>query len=144
MNTLDLIIEKAKAALNTASKKTGEAVEYSKNKLNEMQLTAELEKAFQKLGAVTYDIRRTGKDNQKLVDICMNEIDELSKRINEIKAKIKETKSTVACSECGKENPKDFTFCSACGAPLKVVVQADYEVMNDEQPQYNQNPPKSF
>lgn len=39
--------------------------------------------------------------------------------IDKLRAQLAEVKSTLICSACGAENPKDALFCTACGKSLE-------------------------
>ena len=59
MAALDDLMHKAKELADTVGKATGELVDDSRLKLQELKLSSELKDAYERLGSVTYDAMRT-------------------------------------------------------------------------------------
>ena len=118
MDTFDDFIGKAKNLVDLAGRKTSEAVEIAKLKMNRMQVNSEIQKTYEKLGAFVYKFRKTGDENNELIDICVNEIDGLLEKLNEIADKINEIKAAVRCPECSAVNDDEAIYCAKCGAKM--------------------------
>ncbi len=117
MATLDNLMNKAKELADSVGKVTGELVDDSRLKLQEMKLSSELKDAYERLGSVTYDSIKTGTQNQALVDLVVSEIDTIQKSLETLKTRAPETWEKY-CPQCGTTNGKEAVFCSKCGAPL--------------------------
>lgn len=120
MDTFDDFIGKAKNLVDLAGRKTSEAVEIAKLKMNRMQVNSEIQKTYEKLGAFVYKFRKSGEENGELIDICVGEIDELLGKLNDIADKINEIKAAVRCPECGAVNDDEALYCAKCGARMTV------------------------
>ncbi|MBC8545329.1 zinc ribbon domain-containing protein [Clostridiaceae bacterium NSJ-31] len=118
MDTFDEFLGKAKNLVDIAGKKTGQAVELAKLKMNRMQINSEIQKTYEKLGAFVYKFHKSGEENQDLIDICVDEIDSLIAKLNEISDKINELKSAIRCPECGAINDEEAIYCAKCGAKM--------------------------
>ena len=71
MAALDDLMHKAKELADTVGKATGELVDDSRMKLQELKLSSELKDAYERLGSVTYDGIKAGTQNQALVDLVV-------------------------------------------------------------------------
>ncbi len=58
MAALDDLVSKAKELADTVGKATGELVDDSRVKLQELKLSSELKDAYERLGSVVYEIGR--------------------------------------------------------------------------------------
>lgn len=110
---------KAKAAAVTAGKVAEEMVDTSKVKLREAKLSGEIKAAYQRLGNMVYDAMKNGKDNSRLVEMTVAELDQLLQE----RAELRSSGTTgaawqVSCPQCSTLNNQEFTFCSKCGAAL--------------------------
>lgn len=118
MDTFDDFIGKAKNLVDLAGRKTSEAVEIAKLKMNRMQVNSEIQKTYEKLGAFVYKFRKSGDENNELVAICVAEIDELLAKLSDIAEKINEIKAAMRCPECGSVNDDESLYCAKCGAKM--------------------------
>ena len=118
MGRFDDFLNKAKTVANVAGKKTGEMVELSKLKLQAVQLNGDIQKSYERLGAIVYEQEKTGTDSSYLIRVCISEIDALLVALNELNDKIADSKTSVKCPNCGAGNPAESVFCSRCGSTL--------------------------
>lgn len=118
MVSFDDLFNKARDVANLAGKKTGEVVEVSKLKLKAVQLNADIQKAYEKLGSIVYEQEKTDGNAAELIALCVSEIDLLFTEFNDINDKIAETKSTIKCHNCGAINSDEAIYCSRCGTTL--------------------------
>ena len=117
MGFMDDFFDKAKYVAVKAGEKTGELVEVSRLKLACVGLNTNLEKQYQKLGRIVYEMVKKEANNEEAVFQCVDEIDGLLQELREISGKLDGVKGNV-CSVCGKANLEDAVFCSYCGASL--------------------------
>ena len=108
-----------KDTLENAGKKTGEMVEVSKMKLQIAQQRAELSKAYEKLGAMVYDMMKSNAQDSSAIDVCIDEIDFIFSKIAEAEGKVNVLKKVSICASCGAEVALDACFCSKCGAKIE-------------------------
>ena len=108
MAALDDLMSKAKELADTVGKATGELVDDSRMKLQELKLNSELKDAYERLGSVTYDAIKNGTENKALVDLVVSEIDVPAS-------------GEKYCPQCGTSNGGDAVYCVRCGAPLSMA-----------------------
>lgn len=122
MAALDDLMHKAKELADTVGKATGELVDDSRLKLQELKLSSELKDAYERLGSVTYDAMKNGTENKALVDLVVSEIDGILQSLETLKAtkSVPETGEKY-CPQCGTTNGSDSVYCTRCGAPLTIV-----------------------
>ena len=118
MSCFDDFYAVAKDALETAGKKTEEAVEFSKLKLSVAGINSDLAKAYQRLGTVVYDMTKNDLHESALVDRCISEIDVLKSQKQQAEAELNARRKNVTCPNCGASCSKAAAFCSNCGTAL--------------------------
>lgn len=124
MAALDDLMHKAKELADTVGKATGELVDDSRMKLQELKLSSELKDAYERLGSVTYDGIKAGAQNQALVDLVVGEIDAIRQSLETLRsAKAAPETGEKYCPQCGTTNNKDSVYCSRCGAPLAMAAE---------------------
>lgn len=122
MAALDNLMNKARELADTVGKATGELVDDSRVKLQELKLSSELKDAYERLGSVTYDGIKSGEANQPLVDLVVSEIDQIKESLETLKATRSAPEAEEKyCPQCGTTNGKDSVYCSRCGAPLSMA-----------------------
>ncbi len=110
------ILNNAKSIINIAGKKTGIAVEASKLRLTVLQKKSMLQSTFERIGSLYYLQEKKGTlGDNSLMKICIEEVDTLSKEIEELNAKLGQLIKGIECSHCGTKNPADATACTFCG-----------------------------
>ena len=117
MATLDNFMNKARELADSVGKVTGELVDDSRLKIQEIKLNSELKDAYERLGTVVYDGIKSGARNQALVDLVVSEIDGIRRDLDSLKVKAPES-SERYCPQCGATNVKEAVYCCKCGAPL--------------------------
>lgn len=127
MDTFDEFLGKAKNLVDIAGKKTGEAVELARLKMNRIQINSDIQKTYEKLGAFVYKFHKSGETNNELIDICVGEIDGLLAQLDVISNKINDIKSSVKCPQCGTLNDQGAIYCAKCGAKMSVETAAEPE-----------------
>ena len=88
MAALDDLVSKAKELADTVGKATGELVDDSRIKLQELKLNSELKDAYERLGSVTYDAMKNGVENKALMDLVVSEIDGILQSLEQLKTEI--------------------------------------------------------
>ena len=116
MSAFDNLMDRAREVASLASKKTGTAVELSKLKLQSMQIRSQMQSTYERIGILVYEQEKTGTDNHELMSVCIQEVDALMVRLNEINVQISLIKDGVRCPNCDTSNPVDTAYCKSCGA----------------------------
>lgn len=92
MSTFDDFATSAQNLFDNACKATGEFVNTSKLRIERMNLKAELERAYQKLGKLHYSSAKNGQSEEDVqaennvierIDSLLKQISDLTDRINE-------------------------------------------------------------
>ena len=99
MSFLDDILDKGKTVVSSASKKTDTAVRFSKLKVKESQLNADIKAKNEKLGAVIYDMSKTGVKESEEFDALLAQIDEDYAKLAEVAAQLD---AALTCHELVK------------------------------------------
>lgn len=124
MGTLDDLFIKAKDLASAAGNKAQELAELTKIRLQAAQMRSDLDANYLKLGEIVYELQKAGTQNQDLIDMCIAEIEEQNRELDEINAKVNELKNEVKCPECMAANNKEAIYCSRCGVLLRTAEQA--------------------
>ena len=118
MGVFEDVMSKAKVAVDTAGKKTGDLVEIAKLKFAASEITGELKKRHHELGKLTYDSVKNDTDIKLKSNEIVNEIDELYVKLSIVNAQIDLIKNVVRCTDCGCSNSMESAFCNGCGCKL--------------------------
>lgn len=118
MGFVDELLDKAKYVAAKAGEKTNELVEVSRLKLACVGLSTNLEKQYQKLGHIVYDMVKSEENDEEAVFQCVDEIDQILAEMQEINGKIDEMKGNI-CPTCKKVNPDGAVYCCFCGGTLR-------------------------
>lgn len=130
MSFLDNVINTTKNAAATAGKKTDEALRISKLKVKTTQLNNEIKDKYEKLGALVYEMAKSGNKDNDAFDALIEEIDAANGELADIGRQLDELKGVVACTGCGAKTSVDNAFCPKCGAklpekPVEAAAEAD-------------------
>lgn len=119
MSTFDNVVDMAKDLAGTAGKKAEKVVELSKLKLRVSQINSEVKKAYEKLGSGVYHMKKTGYEDEGLIDSVVEEIDTLAAERTRVEEKIAKLKEQVVCETCGAKNKKEAVYCIMCGSRIQ-------------------------
>ncbi len=108
-------LNKAKEYAEIAYKKTGEAVNLGKQKIELASLNNKLDKAYQDFGKAIFDGTAVYEGN---AGEAAGLIRELQVKISELETIISESKNKKVCPECGKKMADDAAFCPYCGKQM--------------------------
>ena len=126
----DLMESSAKVA-DKVAKVTGEYIDKGKDKIDEMSLKNDLSKAQKQLGALVYALHKSGESNDELMNQYIEEIAEIERKLEEVRAEDKdegtavidvepeEVKELKYCPNCGQNVDEDDSFCKNCGNAVK-------------------------
>lgn len=110
---------RAKQIATVVKDKTGDLVETSKLKLDCVGINKDIQKKYENLGALVYQLKKNGETNDELVAKFVAEIDELFVKLQDTSAKLNERKSITICPSCKYANDENFDYCVKCGTELK-------------------------
>ncbi|MDE6727839.1 MAG: hydrogenase maturation nickel metallochaperone HypA [Oscillospiraceae bacterium] len=135
MSFLDNVINTTKNAAATAGKKTDEAFRISKLKVKTTQLNNDIKDKYEKLGALVYEMAKSGNKDNEAFDALIEEIDAANAELEDIGRQLDELKGVVACAGCGAKTAVDNAFCPKCGAKLPektVEAPAEADVIDED------------
>lgn len=129
---IDLACKAKETALDLANK--------GKMQAQLLDQQAKLSKAQRQLGALVYSLRKSGEDNEPLVEKYVESIDEIEQNIADLKTRMNggsytepeaevvieveddgeedAEAETKVCPQCGQPVEGEELFCSHCGAQL--------------------------
>ncbi len=133
MSFLDDVISTGKNVVSAAGKKTDEAVRFSKLKIKESQLNGDIKNKFEKLGALIYQMAKSGEKDNEQFDAYISEIDACYDELANIEKQFDELRNEVTCPGCGAKCKDENTYCPKCGAklPEKPAPEVIEEKVND-------------
>lgn len=132
MSFVDNVINTTKSVAATAGKKTDEAIRTSKLKFKSSQLNGDIKNKYEKLGALVYEMAKSGDKDTEAFDALIAEIDTAQTELVDIDKQLDELKGMVACPSCGLKTENDNTYCPKCGAKLPEKPAPEAEPVIDE------------
>lgn len=132
MSFVDNVINTTKNVAATAGKKTDEAIRTSKLKFKSSQLNSDIKNKYEKLGALVYEMAKSGDKDTEAFDALIAEIDAAQTELSDIDKQLDELKGMVACPSCGIKTENDNTYCPKCGAKLPERPAPEAESVIDE------------
>ena len=118
MDFFDDVVNKAKEAIDVASKKTGEVVNTQKQKFDIASLESKRAKDYAVLGEIYYNKIKDGAVEDENVSELVLAIKEKSEKIEKLKAEVNSAKNKRICPKCGAAIEQTSNYCNACGAKL--------------------------
>ena len=118
MDFFDDMVNKAKEAIDVASKKTGEVVNTQKQKFDIASLESKRAKDYAVLGEIYYNKIKDGAVEDENVSELVLAIKEKSEKIEKLKAEVNSAKNKRICPKCGAAIEQTSNYCNACGAKL--------------------------
>lgn len=118
MDFFDDVLNKAKEAIDVASKKTGEVVNTQKQKFDIASLENKRAKDFAVLGEIYYNKIKDGEAQDENISELVLSIKEKSEKIEKLKAEVNSAKNKRICPKCGAAIDQTSNYCNACGEKL--------------------------
>ena len=118
MDFFDDMVNKAKEAIDVASKKTGEVVNTQKQKFDIASLESKRAKDYAVLGEIYYNKIKDGAVEDENISELVLAIKEKSEKIEKLKAEVNSAKNKRICPKCGAAIEQTSNYCNACGAKL--------------------------
>ncbi len=135
MSFLDNVINTTKNVAATAGKKTDETIRVSKLKVKASQLNIDIKNKNEKLGALVYEMAKSGEKDTEAFDAIIAELDAANEELVDIEKQLDELRGVVACPSCGEKTDNDNTFCPKCGAKLPEKPAAEEPIVDEEKPE---------
>ena len=118
-NTFDDFVGTAKKCMDYAARKTSEAIDYSKKRIEKAQINNEIRSKYEALGRITYRMSEDkALDESKKIKTLIYEISKLKEDLADIDEILKTKSDSVFCQQCGSANDKSADYCSKCGKQL--------------------------
>lgn len=119
MAFFDELSKKINGVTATAAQKTKEMSEVSRLNTAMNEEEAKINNAYLQIGRL-YCEKHT-EDYEEGFEALVNAVNESEKRINDIKAQIREVKGISTCTKCGQDIHRGVAFCSFCGTPASAT-----------------------
>lgn len=116
--TASYAADAAADSARAAGKKAGQMVDVAKLNVQLFDLNGEYNDILRQLGQVMYDTHRGQVPEGVLVTGLLNQADEKSAKIAELKNRIADLKQAQTCPSCGEPCGRGDRFCRACGKQL--------------------------
>lgn len=135
MSFFDDVINTTKSAASTVGKKTDEVVTLTKLKTKRSQVNGDIKSHFEKLGQMSYEMKKAESADAAVFEAEVAEIDALYAKLAEIDLMLDEVRQEVTCTACGAKTKNDNSFCPKCGAklPVKPAAEVVPEEKKDEE-----------
>lgn len=115
MDSFDSTFQKAKDMFDIACKKTGEAVNVQKLRIDLTSVEHKLNKLYAEFGKLQFaKIKDCETDEQELSDLILD-IKEKLAEVDKLKGEITKLSGKINCPSCGATLPAAAQFCSRCG-----------------------------
>lgn len=118
MSEFDKWLAMGKNLANRAADTAGEIVTKGKEKIDCVALENQLSKAQRQLGALVYSLKKSGEENDDLINHYVEVIAAVEAKLNEQEAQEAEKYCVSICPSCGAEVSNEAGFCPRCGAKL--------------------------
>lgn len=105
-------------AAETAGKKANEFVETTKLNVAIMNLQAEIDSSYKKIGAAVYEAKSDDSITAEVVGRIIEEIDLKFDELRSLKEKISGLKKEKKCLRCDHDNDDQANYCVNCGEKL--------------------------
>ena len=116
--TASYAADAAADSARAAGKKAGQMVDVAKLNVQLFDLNGEYNDILRQLGQVMYETHQGRVPEGGQVTALLNQADEKSLRITELKTRISDLKQAQTCPSCGEPCGKGDKFCRACGKQL--------------------------
>lgn len=117
-STSDKFFAMAGRVADTAVKTTSNLVAKGKDTAERIVLEKRLAKCQQQMGALLYSQRKTGENNEALIQRYIAETDRINEQIARLNTPEVEAVVVHVCGGCGAEVQEDAMFCGGCGQKL--------------------------
>lgn len=116
MGLWDDVVSTTKKGVDIVGETAGDLLDKGKSVANVEKCKYNLKKAQQKLGEITYSAKRTGVENEQVINQCLAEIDTLLDQLR----KLRGTEAADSfCPKCGSACKGYSNYCANCGSPLQ-------------------------
>ena len=116
--TAGIAADAAAGGARAAGRKAGQMVDVAKLNVQLFDLNGEYNDILRQLGQVMFDTHKGQVPEGAAVTALLDQADEKSAKIAELKGRIADLKQAQACPVCGEPCGKSDKFCRACGGQL--------------------------
>lgn len=118
MSYFEEVISKTRSMAEVVGKKSAEAIEISKRKIELVDCKNKLNKAYAALGKLEYESIYGKVPEEEAVAKAVEGIDETANRVKKLEKDLQELLDTKICPACGSEVKNNSVYCSQCGAGI--------------------------
>ena len=116
--TAGIAADAAAGGARAAARKAGQMVDVAKLNVQLFDLNGEYNDILRQLGQVMFDTHKGQVPEGAAVTALLDQADEKSAKIAELKGRIADLKQAQICPGCGQPCGKGDAFCRHCGTPL--------------------------
>lgn len=118
MSYLDDVISKTRSMAEVMGKKSAEAIEISKRKIELIDCKNKLDKAYAVLGKLEYESLYGKVLDEEAVSKAVEDIDQHATKMKKLEEELNQLQNTKICPACGSEVKHNSIYCSQCGASI--------------------------
>ena len=116
--TASYAADAAADSARAAGKKAGQMMDVAKLNVQLFDLNGEYNDILRQLGQVMFDTHKGQVPEGATVTALLDQADEKSAKIAELKGRIADLKQAQTCPACGEPCGKNDRFCRVCGSQL--------------------------
>ena len=102
-----------------AGKAAEDTLRYTKLKLEEAELTAQVRRKLRRVGEMVYATHTGDPTDSEAMEEVLREIDGLRQVLREKEAQRLRLRGVRPCGGCGAVNDRENEYCTNCGQPLE-------------------------
>ena len=116
--TAGIAADAAAGGARAAGRKAGQMVDVAKLNVQLFDLNGEYNDILRQLGQVMFDTHKGQVPEGAAVTALLDQADEKSAKIAELKGRISDLKQALTCPACGEPCGRGDKFCRHCGGAL--------------------------
>lgn len=116
----DEMLNRTRNMAEAFSEKSAKAIDVSRKRIELIDTTKKLEKAYAAFGRHQYNMLHGETVSESIMESTAEEIEELREKVKKLEDEIDFMLDVKGCPECGSKVKSDSVYCSACGANMGI------------------------
>lgn len=116
----DEMLNRTRSVAEAFSEKSAKAIDVSRKKIELIDTTKRLEKAYAAFGRYQYSAMHGEEISESAVEASLVEIEQLREKVKQLEDEIDLMMDVKICKECGSKVKSTSAYCSACGANMGI------------------------